>query len=330
MSIRQKLLWLLLPFLIVIIAVGAGFFYYNWTVAIAKSALSETALAQQMNYALLATLIASLSALLFISLAVLYVTSKVTKPLEKLNNAALEIAAGDYEEDIDVEGPREFADLANTLDTMRECLLENMNRLRESSAARERFFGEYECAVLLQNHMFQKAIDNYENKHLSLYPIKVSTTATPYGLYLEIEEHSISFVEAKKAGFQGIYELLDLHSDKFPFAKLNFPFHYREVICETSHMPAPLIWKHNEQQLVKGEGTVVLENHDLIFLINQGFAKHFSSDEESAAWFKKILRQFSKEGMPLFLSMVTSQLNFLVKKHHVEEDIYILCLRVEV
>src|SRR3990167_5144936 len=90
---------------------------------------------------------------LLIMVGMLYViANRISRPVQKLNNSALAIAAGQYGESIQVSGPREIAELANTLNTMSECLHENINRLKENSLLRERMYGEYECSMESQTY----------------------------------------------------------------------------------------------------------------------------------------------------------------------------------
>ncbi|EKE08475.1 MAG: hypothetical protein ACD_17C00149G0003, partial [uncultured bacterium] len=81
---------------------------------------------------------------ILIVVATLFViANKISIPVARLNNSALAIAAGQYGESIPVRGPKEIVELANTLNTMSECLHENINRLKDNSFLRERMYGEY-------------------------------------------------------------------------------------------------------------------------------------------------------------------------------------------
>lgn len=329
MSIRKRLLWLLLPTLICFVALTSGFFYHYWANEIYSTEADPAIIAQKLHHAIIAMILVTLATVALVTLLAIYIAETISQPLKKLNNAALEIAAGDYEENIQVEGPNEFVDLANTLNTMRECMEENMMRLKENSTARERLYGEYECAVLLQQQMYEKAIENYSNLHLQLHPIKITTTTTPYGLYLSLNSHEIEFKEANEVGFQGIFELLSAHTQKeFPFVKVQFNQDYSKAEFSVKDLPAPLIWKSTTHELVKADKEMTLQKGDLVFLMNQGLSKHFYNEEDIADWLKKLLKHFSLEGMTLFLTMLTNQLNFLVKKHYVEQDIYLLIVQI--
>ena len=99
---------------------------------------------------------------------VFIIADHISKPVRQLNRAALEIAAGDYEANIRVEGPKEIMELAHTLNTMSQCLVEHMSRLKESSLIRERMYGEYECSLLLQYYMLQHVIEDFSHL-ISLY-----------------------------------------------------------------------------------------------------------------------------------------------------------------
>lgn len=324
MSIRKRLLWLLLPPLTIFVGLISVFFYFYWAHVFQSAGVNAETTSQKF----LALLLVILATIVLVTLLVVYIAGKISQPLRKLNNAALEIAAGDYEEHINVDGSQEFVELANTLNTMRECLEENMNRLKENSTARERLYGEYECAVLLQQQMYEKAIASYDNPHVKLNPIKITTTTTPYGLYLSLKPDEIEFKEAQEVGFQGIYELLSEHTQKdFPFVKVRFNETYSQAEIVHQDLPIPLIWKQSTNELVKADTSVALAKGDLLFLMNEGLSKHFQNENEIAEWLSKMLRHFSMDGMELFVSMLTNRLNFLVKKHHVEQDIYLLIVQ---
>ena len=81
-------------------------------------------------------------------MTVFLIADRISKPVRQLNQAALEIAAGEYETNIDVKGPKEIVELAHTLNTMSECLVEHMSRLRESSLIRK------ECTENMNVHSF--------------------------------------------------------------------------------------------------------------------------------------------------------------------------------
>ncbi len=166
MTIRSRLLLLLLPPLTAFLLLAFFFFYFNWSREI--------------------LLMGSCLTLLLVFGTVFVIADRISKPVRQLNQAALEIAAGDYEANIQVKGPREIMELAHTLNTMSQCLVEHMSRLRESSLIRERMYGEYECALLLQHYMLQKVIEDFNHSHISLRLISVPLSPLQKGLFLKV------------------------------------------------------------------------------------------------------------------------------------------------
>lgn len=157
MTIRSRLLLLLLPLLMAFLLMISAFFYFNWSSEILSSFPSR-----------LLAISAAAIILLSVILIVFLVADHMSQMVRKLNQAALEIAAGNYETDIQVEGPKEIIELAHTLRTMSECLVEQMSRLRETSLIRERMYGEYECSLLLQYYMLEKVIEEFHHSHVRL------------------------------------------------------------------------------------------------------------------------------------------------------------------
>jgi len=317
MSIRTRLLLLLLPPLITLVILISIFFYFNW-----------------YNESILIILVSAGTTLLVVSISAFLVANTISKPMQKLKNSALVIAAGDYEENIAIQGPREIVDLANTLNTMRECLQENLSRFREISAARERMYGEYECSLLLQHHMLEKVVEGYHNPHLEVRTLKV-TSSKPHGLFLLLKLLSngnteISLSEASEKGFLGMYQLL---TESLPNSKsfwLNAAIIQNTSLQYTlQNMPNPLVWSIKEGRIKEDQnGTIALEPNDLIFLVNRGFTKHFEDPNHIKTWFSKVLRHFAAEGLDLLTTMLNHELAFLAKKQHIDLDIHILCFKV--
>lgn len=266
--------------------------------------------------------------------AVFTVAQKISRPVQELNAAALAIAAGDYGKTIEVRGPREIQELSHTLSTMSQCMEEQIQRLQESSLARERLYGEYECSLLLQHHMMQKVVDEFINKRLSLRLIKVISSKVLNGYFFDIEQKddsfSITVAEAKEKGFLGMYELL---RDRKDYRKLNYPMTCATLngifTCSVERMASPIIWSTKQNTLLMAEGEVEVEPGDLIFFYNQGFAKQFQRHQLIQSWFGKVLRHFASENFDSFAMVLTNELNFLANKQHIPDDMYILCLRLE-
>jgi HAMP domain-containing protein len=265
---------------------------------------------------------------------IVFIATKISEPVEKLKTAALSLAAGEYGETIHVKGPKEIVELANTLNTLSECLQEHIARLRESSIARERMYGEYECALLLQHHMLFKVVDEYANPRLSMKLLKVASSNIPQGLLLKIHDASgkthIEWIEADEPGFYGIYELLtSQHQTHYPrIQALIDPA--ESIQFKAQQMEPPLVWCVKTQGFVAEEGLKIpLHQGDLIFFFNRSFASQFQHQQQIQEWFAKVLRHFAAENLDSIATILYNELNFLTNKQHVEQDMYIFCVKVE-
>jgi len=312
----------------------------GYAIAFVAADLNLKLIDQKLQNAIIIVFLSAILTIFLVIISVYFIANKISKPVQKIKNAALAIAAGDYTENIEVKGPHEIVELANTLNTMSECLQENMNRLQESSLVRERMHGEYECSLLLQHYMSEQVIQNFNNPRLLLRGINSKATTKPYGLLLKLKENRnnethIEFLESKTAGFLGIFDLL-LHSSEAHFPRLTVEFNEEcsEFTYKTIEMPRPIVWKASDGAFAGAfadqnqTGTKIpLKEGDLIFLYNQGIAKFFDSHQHIQDWFNKVLKHFATEDYDLLITMLKNELTFLVMKHHIDHDMYILCIK---
>lgn len=262
----------------------------------------------------------ALVALFLVMVAVFLVANRLSAPVKKLKDAALTIAAGDYEEKIDVQGPQEITDLSNTLNTMRECLLENINRLRDGSAVRERLHGEYECSRLLQYYMIDGAIEEKEHPQFNFKHISLTNSSTPHGVMLHIDGE-IKLSEAQEPGFESMYKLLKDSEGQH----LQFKIVDQKIQMDSDNLPTPLVWSSKQAKFVNDQ----VEPGDYVFLYNSGLAKLMPHSQQIREWFGKVLRHFSKEGLELLSAMISSEVNFLARKQPVNNDIHIIVMQIK-
>jgi len=261
--------------------------------------------------------------------AVYWIANKISKPVQQLNSAALDMAAGDYEEDIQVTGPKEIKELSNTLNTLRECLLENNSRLRDASLARERLYGEYECALLLQNRMLDQVLENFKDPRFDIRHISYSASLSPQGILLDVLSSSpaktmMSLRESNQEGFEGTYQLL--REDKGDFIRFEFNHKDHTLVFNNHTMPVPFVWStQTAKGASDGKLQFTLEPDDYFILANKGISKILVHPKLIQEWYSKVFRHFAKEGPDLLAAMLTSELNFLTKKQHATNDIHILC-----
>ena len=295
---------------------------------------------KKLSHAWLAIFLGAGTALLLLTTTVSYIAYRISKPVQQLNQAALEIAAGDYESNIHVKGPKEIEELSNTLNTMSQCLVENMSRLRESSLIRERMHGEYECALLLQDYMLQKVADSFEHPAVDIKLILMPFSPTQKGLLLRIdpsnEQLTVDLLEAKENGFNGLYELnqkthqsLDKLEDT-NFTHCQWNTSYTQMSTETQGLIPPLVWSMSNQQFVhQAKREINIQPQDMIFLCNSGVREQFGDVQKIEEWLGRILRHFSEDGLSVIHLMITNELNFLAKKQQNQSPLQIVSLQMK-
>lgn len=313
----------------------------NKTVAYMAAEVSTDPINQKIQEGLLIIISCSALTLILLVSSLLLIAKKIVKPIKKLNNSALSIAAGQYGERIDVIGPKELKDLSQTLNTMSECLLENINRFKENSLIRERTSGEYECAVLLQNHMLQKVIDECKSDSLAIKTVSFYSP-NPKGLLLDFpkisnEQIQINLVEAKEAGFEEMYSLLTDYRlfqkstkalDKdYPFLEMSLEKPENLFRFSSSQFLAPFIWKSKER-LILQETNIKLEPGDFIVLASSGIKNFYATPQEIKELLSPIFKFFAEEGLDTFTSMLQKELTFSIKRKFISEDIHLLSFQI--
>ncbi|MES2272598.1 MAG: HAMP domain-containing protein [Chlamydiota bacterium] len=272
---------------------------------------------------------------LFLMVATLFlIANKISHPVQKLNNSALSLAAGQYGESIQVSGPKEIAELANTLNTMSECLYENINRLKENSLLRERMYGEYECAILLQHMMLQKNIDDCRSDAVAVKSITLFSES-PRGLLLDFpktessELFQIHMAEAEEEGFEGMYQLLTQYKLSKKSQAHTSLLLDRSASTLQIKGQLPLCWSLDEKRYLSPNlGALKVESGDFFFLFNQGLLKFFKERQKVADLLAKVLKVFASDGFETTFSMIQKELAFATKRKNLDEDIHLLCFQV--
>lgn len=322
MTIRSRLLILLLPTFVAFLILTSFSFYYNFSGEI-------------LNLQSIA--ITTVLTLLLVTMTIFLIAEKISKPVRQLNQAALEIAAGDYEANIEVKGPKEIVELAHNLNTMSHCLVEHMSRLKESSLIRERMYGEYECALLLQHYMLQKVIDDFHHSNLRMLLISVPLSPLQKGLFLRVDPPSqaLTLIEAPQHGFSGLFQLnqwAHLPEGELKnksFIKCQFSGNYDVLRWTAHHLFPPLVWSIKSQQFIKGaHQEIPLQNRDMIFLTNSSLIEQFETEAAIEAWLARVLRHFSQDGLETIQTMLTNELTFLAKKQHAKRNFKILSIQI--
>lgn len=269
--------------------------------------------------AIFAMIGAALITIALVSLLVVFIANKIAMPVNHLKDAALAIAAGDYEERVDIKGPKEIAELANTFNTMRECLLDHINRLRDSSFLREKLFGEQECALLLQNRMTDGVIERLDDRRVIIKHIESAFSGPIRGIKLKTVKTegtlSLTLSESEKEGFEGLYALLDEDTHQKLTCCVHINFSKETIGLEANALPLPLLWSTRQAKFLPDHPDhYSYEAGDYLFIFNQEITSLFPHRQTIRDWMGKVMRQFSKETPELLNVMLTSELNFWMKK----------------
>lgn len=311
MTIRGKLLVLLLPTLILFVAL----------------------ISLAYTYQLVAVGIALTLALVVI--AALFISGSISKPIKRLNQVALDIAEGDHKANIKFDGPQEIVELANTINTMSECLVEHMSRLKESSLIRERMYGEVECAQLLQYYMLEKVVDEFHHPHLRLATAAIPQPRAQRGVLLTIEPKPrdglhLRLSEAQDSSFTSLYELLRAPAtlSRDFLVDCHFENEGKSLQFQTYGLHPPLIWSMKQQCFLPVEkGSIELDHQDMVFFYNTGLREQFGGEEKIMEWLSKVLRHFAEDGLTTLNAMLQNELNFIARKQSLKSNLQLLTVQ---
>ena len=280
--------------------------------------------------------------LMIISLVI--IANKISQPVQTLNNSALTLAAGKYTEKIEIAGPKEIVELSNTLNIMSECLYENIKRLKENSILRERMYGEYECSMLLQNHMLKKVLDENRSDAIAINDINIYSHS-PRGFMLDLpsteteEFLQIRLIEAKEKGFDGMYKLLTNYKNfKQSQSKLTKKLPMLDIVINkkkykmeifNNKLSKPIVFSAKRMEFLEyNENELTLDPATFIFIFNKGLYKIFKNENEIKDLLFKILKFFSEDGLETITDMLKKELTFATKRKDIEDDIHLLCLQL--
>lgn len=263
------------------------------------------------------------------------IANKISKPIQKLNHSALALAAGQYGESIPSEGPKEIVELANTLNIMSECLLENINRLKENAVYRERMYGEYECAMMLQHLMLQKNIDDCRSDAVSIRPITFFSE-NPRGILLDfpkaknINLFHIHLAEALEEGFEGMYNLLiESRQPNDLQTRMHLTLDRLDSTVTVLGTEKPILWSLQKKKFTQfSKEKAEVDVGDFIFVLNQGTRKFYKSEKNILDLLEKVLNIFAQEGLETVVKMLQKEISFYVKRKDPQEDIHLLCFQI--
>ncbi|MCB1112118.1 MAG: HAMP domain-containing protein [Chlamydiales bacterium] len=274
-------------------------------------------------------IICILATIILIALTISFTASRIVKPLQTLNNAALNIAAGNYGETITIAGPKEVKELVNTFNTMSVCLEEQVLRLKEHVELFEKQFGEWQCSLLLQDYILERVVDRYQSNHLEIRVIHSPNEKEITGYHLEIEKGdkrvALHLSRAERPGVTGLVDLI--HSSRTE-EKLSVAIDLAksQATYQSSSLPAPLIWATAREQWSQN----VVAVGDYVVIFNREFADLFPDGEHLKKWFSRVFYNFGDDDMDTIFSMLDQQVQHLRTKYESNSpDIIILLLNLQ-
>jgi HAMP domain-containing protein len=314
MTIRFRLLAFLLPVQLFIMIFFLALFFY------------------QSNKEMTSMMLATAILMLAISIGVLYfIAYKIVEPLNTLKNAALVLAAGDYEEKIDVKGPKEIVELAHTLNTMRECLVDHVNRLHETSYLREKIFGEQECAQVLVARMVDGEIERFSDSRLILKHLTAGMSSAIQGLKLSLNADNgrivIFLQESEEEGFEEVYLLAVNKSQACWQAKAEIDYEEKRIALASDPAIFPLFWSTGQEKFIVENPSILFKEGDYLFFLTAASSFLGAHKLLLREAMHKVLRQFAYESFDLLTAMIASEINFLLKKANAAETIHIFCIK---
>jgi HAMP domain-containing protein len=328
MKIRTRFLLFLLPTLIGSIALITSLLAYNWYSSLEhlkQFIASDINVDAQFREGIFLIVLSASFTILILVATLFLIANKISRPIQKLNHSALALAAGHYGESISSKGPKEITELAGTLNIMSECLLENINRLKENALLRERMYGKYECAMLLQHLMLQKNIDDCKSDAIAVKPITFFSE-NPRGILLNFPKTKegqfvIQLTEAQEEGFEGMYQLLTGSKQDPETITLDLENSTLQTKCDL------LIWSMSKKHFLNFKETCQIQSGDLFFLFNEGMLSFYKNRKSIENLLTKVLKIFASDGLETTSSMLQKEISFLVKRKDPQDDLHLLCFQ---
>ncbi len=293
--------------------------------------ISMEAIYDKLKNAAMVIALSALATIFLVVIAVYFGASRISLPIQNLKAAAISLAAGEYGTKVETKGPLEITELANTLNTMSECLMENIDRLKQSAAVRERLYGEYECALLLQEKMFKKTIAGFRHPLCQVRGIQTDAAQEPHGVFVSFKGTTencvkVEIVENDRSGFDGIYELLrssDKGESNYPSVHFKIEEGYFRYDLHGYH--APLFWKEGHLSILEEENRPIpYEKGDIVIVPSGSLWKVMEKEERVLHFFRRVLKNFSSDGFDVVTEMLQQELTFLSEEHHLDKEIFIV------
>ena len=263
------------------------------------------------------------------TLGIAFIANKISQPVEELKNAALVVAGGNLGQTIQVDGPQEIKELANALNTLSECMRENLTRLEETSVMREKLLGKKECFRILQNTLIEEALQHFKHPHIKIQAIDMPGKEEDKPIVIEFPDSGqthlvVTFKEALKKGLDGVIDLF--RSDLTPrlMLTLNKEVASWRLSYTTNNMPKPLIWSAHKQALSIAKEEEELHAGDFIILVNNSLATVMSREDVVHNWFARAFHHFANVGIEACMASLKNEFLFLAKKQRFTSSLQLI------
>ena|GEM_PF-6159535 len=317
-------------------AVAPIFDKHNEVIGLISADISLNFIRHKELHSLWLIFIGALFASLLIVVAVACIANNISQPIEALKNGAITLASGNWKKKIEVKGPKEVSELAHTLNTMGDCLKEQLERLEENALLREKMIGEIECIKILERSFFNKVASHFWHPHIALKALSTESSHTHNSLLLHIEKNeskeiTLSLLESVKKGFDGMYSFMTSREENkrltlsLKMSKKN----EWQASFDTQTSSLPYYWTKREKNLKPLQQNTSLFPEDSLLLTNTTLFSMLQSDKATMKRFQRVFAHFSNEGLDHCSSLLLNECLFLTKRHHIDEPLQALIVEIK-
>ena len=239
-------------------------------------------------------------------------------------NTALDIAAGNYGNKIDLSKASHLGEIANTLNTLSDCL---RYRFEQDKIATTHLKNTYHLENTLQQFMAIIPIKNYNNDTLLIDALHIFCHNSK-GIVVDILKDGSHFymAESLSPGIDGMYDLFTnyKHSNEFPYCDISFKD--GKLSVDPNSFSCPIVWSLSKKSIVPFDQP--LEEGDFFFLHNTPFQNLYGSHKKLELLFNKVLRIFFQEGLSIIKLMLEKEIKQAFREKGVSKNIYLLMAQV--
>lgn len=261
---------------------------------------------------------------------VMMIAHWISKPVQKLNQSALSIAAGKYGDTLNVQGPKEVIQLSNTLNIMSECLLENINQLKQTANIWANTYDEQDCLIHMQKKLLEEPIEESKTDIITAKSISF-LSQNPVGIQIAFPHETdemleLTLTQAKESGLSGMCHLLLKPKQKENFKLVLFKKESK-IAFEATDFPEPYFWSTKKRSFLSQKNTVQLVSGDYIFLFNKAVS-NFLKEKNFEPLLSRVCKFFAEDGFESLVKMLEKEIQFQLKKHSINEDLHIICVQL--